>query len=123
MDDFFLPGTKRRAGSSLCVQSGKELAQEEQGGRQSTSSQFEGRPIWKCYWKAPLPPKVLIFGWKVINNGLASQVNKRTRNIVTYSTCEICGKEDESTTLALINCNHATALRDAMRQFWPLGFA
>jgi hypothetical protein len=51
---IFWPGTMQRAGSSLCAvptKVAKELAEEEQGGRQSTSLQLEGRPIWKSYWK------------------------------------------------------------------------
>lgn len=48
---------------------------DDKGGGQSCSRIQKGRPIWSDYWKIPLPHKVLIFGWKLINNGLATQVN------------------------------------------------
>jgi hypothetical protein len=41
-------------------------------------------------------------------------------HIVNVSTCEVCGTEGESIAHALIRCNHAKALREAMRQFWEL---
>src|SRR5688572_17850131 len=60
----------------------KSLLDEERGGsRQSNSTDGEVRPIWKTFWKIPLPHKVLIFGWKLINDGLATRVNKRRRSI------------------------------------------
>jgi hypothetical protein len=98
----------------------KELEEEERGGGQSSSRVQEGRPIWKTYWNLPLPHKILIFRWKVMKNGLASQTNKISRHIVTDGTCEVCGREKESIEHALIQCNHAAALREGMRQFWHL---
>jgi hypothetical protein len=73
----------------------KDLMEEEKGGGQSSSRNQEGRPIWKKYWSLPLPHKILIFGWKVMKNGLASQSNKFSRHIVPVSTCEVCGTEGE----------------------------
>jgi ribonuclease HI len=98
----------------------KELAEEGNGSGQSSSGSQESRPIWKNYWKLPLPHKVLIFGWKVINNGLATQVGKKSRSIVVDSTCTICGREDETIEHALLWCNHAATLREAMRLHWQL---
>ena len=62
------------------------LEEEEKGGRQSSSAISEGRPCWKAFWKIPIPHKILIFGWKAINNGLATQSNKRRRRIVMSSS-------------------------------------
>jgi hypothetical protein len=98
----------------------KEHSETERGAAQSSSEGQAGRPIWKRYWSTPLPHKILIFGWKVINNGLASRMNKISRHIVTIGTCEICGREDESIMHALLWCNHAVSLREAMRQYWEL---
>jgi hypothetical protein len=63
---------------------------------------------------------VLIFGRKVIKSGLATQVNKKRKSIVIDNSWEICGKEEESVEHALIWCNHAVFLREAMRQYWAL---
>ena len=55
-----------------------------------------------------------------MNNGLAARENKQKRSIVASGRCQICGIEDETVTHALVNCGHARALREAMRQHWPL---
>jgi formate dehydrogenase assembly factor FdhD len=71
--------------------------------------------IWKDYWKIPIPHNVLLFVLKV--NGLATQNNKRRRNTVLASQCEVCGVELES---AMHACDHAVSLRNAMRKVWRL---
>jgi hypothetical protein len=96
------------------------IMEEENGGWQSSSLNQDHRPIWKNFWNMPIPHKILVFGWKVINNGLATQDNKCHRNIVVSDQCVICGKKTESGTHALVQCVHANALREAMRQHWIL---
>lgn len=98
----------------------RDLQSEEDGTRQMSSSNQNGSPVWKSFWKIPLPHKVLIFGWKVANNGLATQDNKKRRGIEVTSMCKICGVEEESCMHALIRCNHAKTLRDEMRVVWML---
>lgn len=99
----------------------RKLKEEEEGnGTQSSSGNQEGRPLWKKLWKLPIPHKVLTFGWRAVNNGLAVQANKRRRNICITSTCEVCGMEDESVMHALVRCGHALVLRFAMRELWDL---
>ena len=106
------------------VKSAYRLAMEElwnsTGNWTSSSTSQSCRPLWKRYWSIPVPHKVPIFGWKVINNGLATQESKRKRNIVSTGRYEICGGKDESTAHALVGCDHAQALREAMRQVWVL---
>lgn len=63
----------------LCLARKRHMG--EHGGGQSTSANLEGRPIWKEYWKILLPHKILIFGWKIMNNGLATQQNKFQRSM------------------------------------------
>jgi len=55
------------------------LDEEEKGGRQSSSTNSCERSCWKAFWKIPIPHKILIFGWRAINNGLATQSNKNAR--------------------------------------------
>ena len=106
------------------VKSAYRLAMEEKwfssGNWQSTSRNQTCRPIWKHFWAIPVPHKVLVFGWKFINNGLATQESKRQRTIVSTGSCEICAMEEESATHALVRCGHAQALRQAMRDVWLL---
>ena len=106
------------------VKSAYRLAMEEKwfssGNWQSTSRNQTCRPIWKHFWAIPVPYKVLVFGWKFINNGLATQESKRQRTIVSTGSCEICRMEEESATHALVRCGHAQALRQPMRDVWLL---
>lgn len=67
-----------------------------------------------------MPHKILNFGLKAINNGLATQCNKMRRKIVPSGTCEVCGVGEESTMHALAWCPHAVSLRQLMRQQWLL---
>ena len=39
------------------------------------------RPVWRKFWALPVPHKVRIFGWKLIQGGLATKSNKRRRNL------------------------------------------
>ncbi|RLN32801.1 hypothetical protein C2845_PM03G31430 [Panicum miliaceum] len=94
----------------------KQLKEEQDGGRQSTSGPHEGRPIWNNYWKLPIPHKILIFGWRTVQEGLPTMHNKKKRNLEVVGTCKICGVEEESTMHALVRCSHACTLRNAMRQ-------
>jgi hypothetical protein len=71
----------------------RDLAEGDRGSCQSNSANQDGRPIWKSYWKLPIPHKILNFGWKVINKGLATQVNKKRCSIIPDSMCTICGRE------------------------------
>ena len=89
----------------------KALDEEEKGGRQSSSANSDERPCWKAVWKIPLLHKILIFGWKIINNGLATQSNKSRTGITMSGSCEVCGMERESIMHALVRCPHAGALR------------
>ena len=72
------------------------LDEEEKGGRQSSSTNSCERSCWKAFWKIPIPHKILIFGWRAINNGLATQSNKNRRGIAISSSCEVCGMETKS---------------------------
>lgn len=97
-----------------------DLKMEEGSGKQSSSAYQEGIPLWKEFWKIPIPHKVSVFGWRVINNGLATQANKKQRHISVTSTCEVCGVEDESIMHALVKCDHANTLRSGIREIWTL---
>jgi Zn finger protein HypA/HybF involved in hydrogenase expression len=83
---------------------------------QASAARPHGSPVWKAFWKLPIPHKVLIFGWRVANDGLATEVNKKIRKLPVSGTCSICGREEESVMHALIRCPHALHLRAAMRQ-------
>lgn len=101
-----------RLGTSL-----KEL----DAGHSSSSANPDGaRPAWKKLWKLPIPHKVRIFAWKLIHGGLATKSNNKKRGITHNGVCDLCGSAEESEHHAVITCNHALALREAMRECWDL---
>jgi hypothetical protein len=68
----------------------------------------------------PCPPKVQIFVWRLITNGLATWANKLKRKITTTDTCIFCGMEREDTFHVFCRCPMARNLGEAMREVWPL---
>jgi hypothetical protein len=66
---------------------------------------------------AQVPPKVRIFAWRLSQNGLATQSNRKQRTLTKIATCEICGMGDEDGHHAVILCTKAMALRYEMRKF------
>ncbi|CAN6177270.1 unnamed protein product [Urochloa humidicola] len=95
--------------------------ENQMSGRGQTSTMInQSSPVWKVFWKIPIPHKVLNFGWKVAQNGLATQDNKKRRKLEVLSTCTICGMMEENAMHALVWCGHAQTLREAMRDEWDL---
>lgn len=64
---------------------------------------------WKKHWKINLPPKILMFGWKCINNGIVVNVlcNSKVREV--DKICPLCKSYDETIEHALFHCEHARA--------------
>lgn len=75
--------------------------------------------LWQQFWKIPIPEKIKIFAWRLINDGLSTKENK-VRRMEVISTCEICGMQAESGHHAVVMCPHAKLLRDAMKEEWDL---
>jgi hypothetical protein len=74
----------------------------------ATSSRPDGaRPSWKIIWNSLVPPKVKLLAWKICNNAISTQLNLMKRGISTTGLCQICGREDEDTFHAFIQCPHA----------------
>jgi hypothetical protein len=71
-------------------------------------------------WKLQVPPKVRIFVWRLINDGLATKQNKKTRKLAMTGTCQLCGMEDESAYHAVVRCPHAIKLRKEIRKEWKI---
>jgi hypothetical protein len=52
------------------------------------------RPLFQAIWKAAVPPKVKIFAWRLSQEGLATQTNKKARTL-EEAICQVCGREDD----------------------------
>uniref|UniRef100_A0A8R7UJJ4 Reverse transcriptase zinc-binding domain-containing protein n=1 Tax=Triticum urartu TaxID=4572 RepID=A0A8R7UJJ4_TRIUA len=86
----------------------------------SSTNNPDNRSIWDLIWKADVPPKVRIFGWRVATNTLATKKNKFRRTITLDATCDICECGDENEFHAVVSCTKSRALRHKMREEWDL---
>lgn len=106
------------------VRSAYKLVASIQGQTQripsSSSSEPNARSIWDLIWKAKVPPKVRIFGWRVATNTLATKRNKWKRTLEVDATCGICGCDEEDEFHAVVACTKSRALRYEMRKEWEL---
>lgn len=86
----------------------------------SSSRDANDRSIWDLIWKAKVPGKVRIFGWRIATNTLATKRNKWRRTIETEAVCNICGNGEEDEYHVVVSCTKSRALRFAMREVWNL---
>jgi hypothetical protein len=73
----------------------------------SSSHADGGRSLYMEIWSANIPQKVRIFAWRLSQEGLVTQENRKRRTFVKNATCAICGQEDESGYHATIRCTKA----------------
>jgi ribonuclease HI len=78
------------------------------------------RPAYAHIWSANVPPKVRIFAWRLSQEGLATQLNRKHRRLTKVATYQICGADEESGHHAVVQCTKARALRKEMRKHWCL---
>ena len=105
------------------VKSAYQLAMALKGIGPQTSSSSTGiddGSLWDLIWKAKVPGKVRIFGWRVATNTLATKENKWKRTLELDATCNICGNGTETEHHAVVMCTKSKPLREAMRKVWNL---
>ena len=86
----------------------------------SSSGEVQDRSIWDNIWKAKVPPKVKIFGWRVATSSLATKKNKFRRTLELDAICNICGVDEEDEFHAVLECTKSSAVREALRKVWDL---
>jgi hypothetical protein len=86
----------------------------------SSSERGGERKVWLKIWKMPVLPKVRNFIWKMVQNRLPMNENRRYRHIADDASCELCYYGCEDTFHVIMDCPHAKALRMAMREVWAL---
>jgi hypothetical protein len=90
-------------------------------GNEGSSSSVDGSwSLYKALWSAKVPPKVRLFAWKLSEEGLATQDNRKRCTLVRNDIYNICGMEKETGYHAVVRCSKATALRAEMRRHWTL---
>lgn len=55
-------------------------------------------------WRINIPPKLKMFWWKILLNGLPVAENLNKRGCHVYGYCQICGEELESIDHMLLQC-------------------
>jgi hypothetical protein len=98
------------------------LEQDQKISEQPGSSAMASgsRPLYRAIWTAQVPPKVKAFAWRLAQEGLATQCNRRPRKQTQSATCQICGAGDEDGHHAVVQCTKARALRCELRDKWLL---
>jgi hypothetical protein len=61
-------------------------------------------------------PQKSIFAWMLALEGLAMQCNRKRRSLVDDATCHICGRGEEFSYHAVVQCTNDRALRHELRQ-------
>jgi hypothetical protein len=87
-------------------------------GSSATASDEHG--VWRKNWILLMLPKVRNFIWKMIKNGLPTNGNRCYRHLTDDASCEMCYNRKEDYYHAVMECPHAKALRNAMREVWCL---
>jgi hypothetical protein len=81
------------------------MAEKEHEG--SSSCPTGDKSMFKELWLAKVPPKVGIFAWKLDQEGLATDSNRKRRTLTQDGTCKICGVEEETGYHAVVRCTKA----------------
>ena len=91
------------------VKSTYHLAKELEGNKAPESSRRTNKkPIWKRFWKFPIPTAAKNFLWRVCHNSLATKENLLRRKVVNEPFCPFCLREPETTLHALWGCPAAS---------------
>lgn len=64
-----------------------------------------------------LPPTLLIFRWRIANNGLPTAENLLARGVNIDRSCQLCNKEDESMSHFLTECEVTRGLIFGVRNY------
>jgi hypothetical protein len=121
VDDFL--AWQREKSGRFTVRSAYNLAMimhQEPDVTASSSRPEDDMILWSNTWNRQVPPKVRIFAWKLSRDILPTERNKFKRRLELEDKCDLCGMERECSFHAVINCQGAKQLRQAMREHWNL---
>lgn len=74
---------------------------------------------WKHLWTMAIPPKVRVFGWRVLHNIIRTSENLLSHHVPVLGNCPLCKFGQDSTCHALFWCN---LVKPCWKEtnFWPL---
>ena len=96
------------ANGKFSVKSAYNLArsgEKKDGGECSDSSIM--KHFWQKLWRAKVPNKVRVLGWKACQNILPTKMNLFHRQVTDDLICEECGLEPETVLHVLCQCQKA----------------
>jgi len=77
----------------------------------NTSSLNSDGKIFKTIWQLKIPPRAVIFCWRLLKNRLPTKDNLLRRNAITQeATCPLCGCVQEDVGHLFFNCNLTNGL-------------
>lgn len=71
------------------------------------TSRSEKDSRWSRLWDSSIPPKVKMFGWKAIHNGLSVMENMAKRGLGVDVICPKCRSVEETILHMLLKCEDA----------------
>ncbi|XP_024196669.1 uncharacterized protein LOC112199909 [Rosa chinensis] len=77
-------------------------------------------PLWKALWKAKVPSKVAIFGWRAALNLLPTRVALTAKGYMGELQCVVCSQLVESLEHVFCECSVARDILSAPPFFLPL---
>lgn len=86
------------------VRSAYYIAIEEKKRKRASSSGNDYQLVWKNLWEAQVPTKMKLFGWRALQEGIATSDNLAKRGIEGDRQCPMCGEVAESTMHMLLEC-------------------
>ncbi|KAL2935506.1 hypothetical protein RDABS01_018624, partial [Bienertia sinuspersici] len=89
------------------VKSAYFIAQQEKGSAGPALSSDQRDEVWDKVWRAKVPPKIKIFAWKSIHNGLVVRCNLAKKGMEVDPICPRCGESLETELHMLFSCKEA----------------
>ena len=106
------------------VKSACTLALEELKNLESAkcSNEVARRKLWKTIWNLNIQQKIKRFAWKESQNILASKENLAKRKITPDGVCELCGRDEDTTSHLLWLYEHAKEVWKCNKFAFPFEF-
>ncbi|KAL2899239.1 hypothetical protein RDABS01_024321 [Bienertia sinuspersici] len=92
------------------VKSAYNILMQERNREMASSSNDQDSFDWKAIWKVNLPPKVKVFAWRVLKNGIPVKSLLYGRGLSEDIICPMCGEEEESILHLLTKCHEVQRL-------------
>lgn len=89
------------------VRSAYYLALRERDKEGTSTSAGHGHTLWQKLWLSCVPPKMRLFGWKLLHGGVPVRSQLASRGMQLDEYCPICGEDKETIQHAFCLCPEA----------------